>query len=521
MTLSLYRRTDYTVELTWAQLDSNWTIIENAINALNGLNIFGGVWNANTNSPTLASGTGIQGTYYRVGTSGSTLIDGISQWNVGDLLFFNGTIWEKVDGIANESVTIGTTNILLGTTATTLVGLTSVTSALFVGPLTGNASTATSLAGGGANQIVYQSAAGTSAYISPANYGILTTSGTGTPSILAGAVGVLVGSASAAPAWSATPTLTGTNFSGIPGTAINSVVSKATNLAGGNSTTLLGSVPYQSNTDTTTLLAPNTTTTKKFYTQTGTGTNGAIPVWNTIVTSDITTALTTPGPIGATTPSTGQFTTTTFTQKVNFTAYSNTAALGDMWFNSTQQTFCTSEGASGNPITTYKSGVIAIVKSTSAITFAAATIYYPILTSTLLGTLTLPINSLVVGKTVIIPINGVITIVTTASTVTAQVQIGSTNITFPASASLAAGTYNFDLEIRASLTAAGYLQGMGKLIIQLQGGSSITSYGTINIPSTTAITTTVANTIGCSFQTATATTSSTILANPSVIEIKG
>ena len=521
MVLSLYRRSDFTVELTWAQLDSNWTVIENAINSLNGLLVYQGIWDANANNPILASGTGTQGFFYRVGTAGSTTLDGVSIWNPGDLLFFNGTIWEKVDGIANESITIGTTNILLGGTATILAGLTSVTSSSFIGPLTGNASTATSLAGGDANQIIYQSGAGVSAYISPANYGILTTSGTGVPSILAGATGVLVGSASAVPSWSTTPTLTGTNFSNIPGTAINSVVSKATNLAGGNSTTLLGSIPYQSNTDTTTLLTPNTTTTKKFLTQTGSGTNGAAPVYSTIATSDIATALTTPGAIGGTTPSTGQFTTSTFTQKVNFTAYANTPVLGDMWYNSTQQTFCTSEGASGNPITTYKPSVIAIVKSTSAITFAVATTYYPILTNVLLGSLTLPIGTFVVGKTVIIPINGVITIVTTASTVTAQVQIGSTNITFPASASLAAGSYNFNLEIKASLTAAGYLQGMGTLIIALQGGSSITSYGTINIPSTTAITTTVTNTIGCSFQTASATTSSTIIANPSVIETKG
>jgi hypothetical protein len=57
---------------------------------------------------------------------------------------------------------------------------------------------------------------------------------------------------------------------------------KATNLAGGNSTTLLGSIGYQSSTDTTTLLSPNTTTTKKFLRQTGTGTNGAAPVWDTL-----------------------------------------------------------------------------------------------------------------------------------------------------------------------------------------------------------------------------------------------
>lgn len=57
---------------------------------------------------------------------------------------------------------------------------------------------------------------------------------------------------------------------------------RSTNLTGGNNTTLLGAIPYQSNTDTTTLLAPNTTTTKKVLTQTGTGTNGAAPVWDEV-----------------------------------------------------------------------------------------------------------------------------------------------------------------------------------------------------------------------------------------------
>ena len=69
----------------------------------------------------------------------------------------------------------------------------------------------------------------------------------------------------------------------------NIVVSKAQNLVGGNNTTLLGAIPYQSNTDTTTLLAPNTTTTRKFLRQTGAGTNGYAPVWDTIIASDIPT----------------------------------------------------------------------------------------------------------------------------------------------------------------------------------------------------------------------------------------
>jgi hypothetical protein len=53
-----------------------------------------------------------------------------------------------------------------------------------------------------------------------------------------------------------------------------------TNIKGGNNTTLLGSIPYQSGTNTTTLVTPNTTTTKKVLTQTGDGTNGAAPVWD-------------------------------------------------------------------------------------------------------------------------------------------------------------------------------------------------------------------------------------------------
>ena len=69
----------------------------------------------------------------------------------------------------------------------------------------------------------------------------------------------------------------------------NGVIScaKTTSLIGGNNTTLLGSIGYQSNLDTTTLLAPNTTITKKYLSQTGTGTNGAVPVWETVTAVDV------------------------------------------------------------------------------------------------------------------------------------------------------------------------------------------------------------------------------------------
>jgi hypothetical protein len=65
----------------------------------------------------------------------------------------------------------------------------------------------------------------------------------------------------------------------------SSAVTKATNIAGG----VLGSVHYQSAADTTSLLTPNTTTTKKFLRQTGDGTNSAAPAWDTLVYGDLPT----------------------------------------------------------------------------------------------------------------------------------------------------------------------------------------------------------------------------------------
>jgi hypothetical protein len=70
------------------------------------------------------------------------------------------------------------------------------------------------------------------------------------------------------------------SVTGNAGTATSATsAGKSTNLVGGNSTTLKGSIPYQSDVDTTTLLGPNTTTTQKFLSMTGTGSNGAVPSW--------------------------------------------------------------------------------------------------------------------------------------------------------------------------------------------------------------------------------------------------
>lgn len=72
-----------------------------------------------------------------------------------------------------------------------------------------------------------------------------------------------------------------------PGANATFTASKSNNLAGGNGTTLLGSMPYQSAADTTSLLSPNVSSTKNFLTMTGTGTNGAAPTWGTVSKSDV------------------------------------------------------------------------------------------------------------------------------------------------------------------------------------------------------------------------------------------
>lgn len=52
-------------------------------------------WNASTNSPTLADGTGTQGHFYRVSVDGSTSLDGITDWDINDFAWFDGTVWRQ------------------------------------------------------------------------------------------------------------------------------------------------------------------------------------------------------------------------------------------------------------------------------------------------------------------------------------------------------------------------------------------------------------------------------------------
>jgi hypothetical protein len=82
-----------------------------------------GTWNASTNTPTLASGVGTKGYYYVVDVAGSTNLDGITDWLVGDWAVFNGTVWQQIDNTdavtsvngLTGAVVLTTTNVAEGT----------------------------------------------------------------------------------------------------------------------------------------------------------------------------------------------------------------------------------------------------------------------------------------------------------------------------------------------------------------------------------------------------------------------
>ena len=101
-----------------------------------------GTWNATTNTPTLASGVGTNGFYYVVATAGSTNLDGITDWQIGDWAIYNGTAWQKIDqtnlvtSVAGRTgaVTLSNTDISgLGTMSTQASSSVSITGGSITG----------------------------------------------------------------------------------------------------------------------------------------------------------------------------------------------------------------------------------------------------------------------------------------------------------------------------------------------------------------------------------------------------
>ena len=113
----------------------SWSTIEGGLS-------YKGTWNATTNTPALASGVGTNGYYYVTATAGSTNLDGITDWQIGDWLLFNGTVWQKIDqsnlvvSVAGRTgaVTLANTDISgLGTMSTQASSSVSITGGSITG----------------------------------------------------------------------------------------------------------------------------------------------------------------------------------------------------------------------------------------------------------------------------------------------------------------------------------------------------------------------------------------------------
>jgi hypothetical protein len=80
--------------------------------AITGALAYQGTWNALTNTPTLTSSVGTNGYYYAVSVAGTTNLNGITDWQVGDWAIFNGTAWQKIDQTNTVTSVNGQTGVV-------------------------------------------------------------------------------------------------------------------------------------------------------------------------------------------------------------------------------------------------------------------------------------------------------------------------------------------------------------------------------------------------------------------------
>jgi hypothetical protein len=138
------------VALGVATLDGSGTVpISQLPSAILGALSYQGTWNASTNTPTLTSSVGSKGYYYVVNVAGSTNLNGITDWIVGDWAVYNGTVWQKVDN--TDAVTS-----VNGYTGTVVLGYGDITTGIV--PVANGGSGVTTSSG--ANSIVLRDASG-------------------------------------------------------------------------------------------------------------------------------------------------------------------------------------------------------------------------------------------------------------------------------------------------------------------------------------------------------------------------
>ena len=129
-----------------ATLDGSGTVpVSQLPAAVLGALSYQGTWNASTNTPTLTSSVGTKGYYYVVNVAGSTNLNGITDWQIGDWAVYNGSAWQKIDNTdAVTSVNGYTGTVVLN--ATDVGAVSSVSGTAPVSVATGTTTPVVSLA---------------------------------------------------------------------------------------------------------------------------------------------------------------------------------------------------------------------------------------------------------------------------------------------------------------------------------------------------------------------------------------
>lgn len=257
-----------------------------------------GMWNASTNTPNIANGTGTVGDYYIVSVAGVQL--GGTVFTQGGQAIYNGTTWESISAVETDPI-VKAINGIVYSNGTTISAAVAGSFPILNQNTTG---TAANIAGGTAGQMLYQSAVGVTNKLPKGTAGqVLTMDPTAnfpiwTTPAASGVTAISIASAngfSGSSSGGSTPALTlNTSITGIlkgTGSAMVAAVAAdfptlnqsttgnaatATNIAGGSG----GQILYQSAVGTTAKLTNGSA--GKVLTSAG-GTSA--PTWSDVVTS--------------------------------------------------------------------------------------------------------------------------------------------------------------------------------------------------------------------------------------------